>query len=143
MDEILSLLNPWWTGKWSEKSIPRDTYTHLVLSHLEDQLAGILIGSRRVGKTTILHQVINLLLKKNIKPSHVLYVLLDHPKFSEFSLSQIIEGYRKLHDLKRDTKIFIFLDEVQYSKNWEQEAKAIIDTEAAKVFISGSSINFI
>lgn len=143
MDEILNLLNPWWRDRWVEKSIPRETYTEIILSHLRDRLVGILIGSRRVGKTTILHQTINLLLQKNIHPSHVLYVLLDHPQFAKYSLSQIIEAYRSLKDLKRDTKIFLFLDEVQYSKNWEQEIKALVDTEAVKVFVSGSSSTLI
>jgi len=143
MEEILNLLNPWWSDRWSEGSIPRRKYTQVLLSHLEDRLAGILIGSRRVGKTTILHQVINLILQKDIKPTHVLYVLLDHPKFSSYTLSQIIEEYRRLNDLKRDTKIFIFLDEVQYSQNWEQEVKALVDTERVKIYVSGSASTLI
>lgn len=143
MQEILNLLNPWWGRKWIEKSIPREKYTQALLSHFADRLVGILIGSRRVGKTTILHQLINLLLQKGIKPVHILYVLLDHPKFSEYTLSRIIEEYRKLNDLNRDTKIFVFLDEVQYSKNWEQEVKALVDTEVIKIFISGSSSTLI
>lgn len=143
MEEILNLLNPWWIGKWVEKSIPREVYTQIILSHLEDRLVGILIGSRRVGKTTILHQAISLLLQKGVKASHVLYVLLDHPKFSEYSLSRIIEEYRRLNDLNRDTRIFIFLDEIQYAKNWEQEVKALVDTEAVKIFVSGSSSTLI
>lgn len=143
MEEILNLLNPWWEAGWIEKSIPREKYTQALLSHLTDRLVGILIGSRRVGKTTILHQVINLILQKDIKPAHILYVLLDHPKFSGYTLSQIIEGYRRLNDLNRDTKIFVFLDEVQYSKNWEQEVKALVDTEEIKIFVSGSSSTLI
>lgn len=143
MEEILNLLNPWWGTGWIEKSIPREKYTRALLSHLTDRLVGILIGSRRVGKTTILHQVINLILQKGTKPAHILYVLLDHPKFSGYTLSRIIEEYRKLNDLNRDTKIFAFFDEVQYSKNWEQETKALVDTEKVKIFVSGSSSTLI
>lgn len=143
MEEILNLLNPWWEERWIEKSIPREKYTQALLSHFTDRLVGILIGSRRVGKTTILHQVIDLLLQKGIKPTHILYVLLDHPKFTSYTLSRIIEEYRKINDLNRDTKIFVFLDEVQYSTNWEQEVKALVDTEEIKIFVSGSSSTLI
>lgn len=143
MKEILYLLNPWWSGNWQEKSISREKYTTQIISHFKDRLAGVIVGSRRVGKTTILHQVINKLLKQRVNAVHIIYVLLDHPKFSNFTISQIITEYRRLHDLARDTKIFIFLDEIQHNKTWEQEVKAMIDTEVVKIFVSGSSSTLI
>lgn len=143
MEEILYLLNPWWSGNWQEKSISREKYTKQIISHFKDRLAGVVVGSRRVGKTIILHQVIKELLDQGVNSAHIIYVLLDHPRFSNLTISQIITEYRRLHDLTRNTKIFIFLDEIQHNKTWEQEVKAMIDTEEVKVFVSGSSSTLI
>lgn len=137
------LLNPWWEGKEFSKGIERKAYLDNLQKHIKDNLVGILVGSRRVGKTTILFQLINALLKDGIEPRRILYVLLDHPKFSKYTISQIIEDYRRLHDLSRDVRIFLFFDEAQYTKGWEQEIKALADTEKVKIFVSGSASTLI
>lgn len=97
-------------------------------------------GSRRVGKTTLLKQLINhLIFEKNIESQHILYVLLDHPRLAKVSLLEIVEKYRKMHLLSRNRKIYLFFDEVQYVENWEQAVKSLVDTENVKVFLSGSA----
>lgn len=144
MEEILYLLNPWWEDKKFSIGILREKYLNQLKASLSHKRAALLIGSRRVGKTTLLYQLIDYLLKiKKIKPEQLLYVLLDHPRFKKFSISQIVKEFRALHNLDRNKKIFLFFDEVQYAKNWEQEVKALLDTENVKVFLSGSASSLI
>jgi len=42
-----------------------------------------------------------------------------------------------MHD--RDRTLYLFLDEVQESPQWEGELKALYDLEPLKIFCSGSS----
>jgi hypothetical protein len=140
MKETLYALNPWWENKEFKIGLPRDKYLSRLIKSLDHQRAVLVTGSRRVGKTTLLRQLINhLISKKKIDPKEILYVLLDHPRLSKSSIIEIIREHRKLHLLNRDKKIYLFFDEVQYIKNWERETKAVVDSENVKVFLSGSA----
>jgi len=140
MIETLYLINPWWENKKVKTGTKRPKYLDQIKENIKNKLTVILVGSRRVGKTFLLHQTIDYLMNENgIKPTHILYLLLDHPKFNNISISKIIEEFRKEHQLKRTEKIFVFCDEVHYSKNWQQEIKALYDTENIKIILSGSA----
>lgn len=138
MNEIINLLNPWWFNRGFNTGIERGSYKRRILAPLKSKQAILLVGSRRVGKTTLIYQIISELLKK-IPAKRIFYVLLDHPQISSQKILDLVSEFRKqfLHD--RKTKIYLFFDEVQYVKDWEREIKALIDTENVKIFLSGSA----
>lgn len=138
MEEILNLLNPWWFGNTTETGIERPSYLQKLETSLGHKRAVLLVGSRRVGKTTMFHQFIKRLLKK-ASPRHVLYALMDHPQLSSRSVLELVHEFRKLYTPDRDAKLYLFLDEIQYVKDWERQVKGLIDTENVKVFLSGSA----
>jgi len=140
MKEILFITNPWWEKKEFDSGIVRQKYLPRLIKTLEHKRAVLITGSRRVGKTTLLKQLIqHLITKKKIKSKNILYVLLDHPRLAKISILEIVEEFRKIHLLNRDEKIFLFFDEVQYLKDWEQEVKSLLDLESVKIFLSGSA----
>ncbi|MDA2936258.1 ATP-binding protein [Patescibacteria group bacterium AH-259-L05] len=140
MLETLYITNPWWENKKFKTGVQRPRYLSIIKKNLKNNWAILVIGSRRAGKTFLLHQTIEYLLnKKQVRPTRILYLLLDHPKFSNITISDIIKDFRIEHELKRNEKIFVFCDEVHYSKNWQQEIKALYDTENIKFFLSGSA----
>jgi predicted AAA+ superfamily ATPase len=138
MNEILDFLNPWWFNRKFEIGINREIYLKKLISSLGHRRAVLLTGSRRVGKTTLIFQLINFLLKK-VKQKNILYALMDHPQLSSFNILKMVEEFRKHHLLGRNEKIYLFFDEIQYLKDWEKELKALIDTENVKIFFSGST----
>ncbi len=139
MDNIVYLFNPWWEHKEFFTGIPRKKYLELVVSNLENKQALIVVGSRRVGKTTLIHQTIKHLLQKGIEAKHLVYLPLDHPSLQGKKILELLEQVRTLHGFARSEKLYLFLDEVQFFDNWEQEAKAITDFENIKLIISGSA----
>lgn len=138
MNEIIHLLNPWWRGEAFETGIPRPKYITPIQNSLSHKKTILLVGSRRVGKTTLLHQTIKLLLR-DVPPTHILYLLLDHPQVSQSTILELVTQFRKYFALDRSEKLFLFLDEIQYVKRWEQEVKALGDTENVQIFLSGSA----
>lgn len=102
------------------------------------------VGLRRVGKTTLLYQLIELLLDKKVKPEHILYFSFDE---SVEDLREIITIYQEniLKKQLSDDKIYIFLDEIQKLKDWQNKLKIYYDRYPnVKFFISGSaSINLL
>lgn len=138
MNEILNLLNPWWFGKKFNTGIRREVYLKRLITSLNHKRAVLLTGSRRVGKTTLIFQLIEKLLQK-VAPTNILYALMDHPQISTYNILKMVEEFRKHHLLGRDEIIYLFFDEIQYVKDWEREIKALIDTENVKIFFSGST----
>ena len=90
--------------------------------------AVVLLGPRRVGKTVLIHHVIQRLLKDKVPPSKICYFSVDHPLYNGLDIAQLLEGFSELAgiDYKKD-KVFVFFDEIQYLKNWELYLKAIVD----------------
>lgn len=140
MKEILFITNPWWEEKEFDSGIARQKYLPRLIKSLEHKRAVLITGSRRVGKTTLLKQLIQYLItEKKINSKNILYVLLDHPRLAKISILEIVEEFRKIHLLSQDEKIVLFFDEVQYLKDWEQEVKSLVDLENVKIFLSGSA----
>ncbi len=138
MNEILNLLNPWWFGRSFKTGIDRPKYQKKLIYSLNHKRIILLVGSRRVGKTTLFYQFIAKLLERTL-PQHILYALMDHPQISSYKIYDLVREYRKEFNLDRKTKIYLFLDEIQYIKDWEREIKSLFDSENVKIFLSGSA----
>ena len=139
MEAVYYTLNPWWEGKMSDAGIDRDIYLKNTAVYFQRKQIEVFIGSRRTGKTTLLKQIIHVLLKEGISGKDIFYLALDHPALSGISIADHIKNFRKqfMHD--RDRKLFVFLDEVQESPQWEPELKALYDLEPLKIFCTGST----
>jgi len=87
-------------------------------------------GSRGVGKTTLMLQVLKSL---DYTPEEVLYLSCDHPIFADVSLYAFVEYF-----YERGGKC-VLIDEIHEAKNFEQELKSIYDFLDIKIIFSGSS----
>lgn len=93
----------------------------------------VLPGLRGVGKTTLILQAYEYLLKeKNIPPNNVLYISFDDLNdLVECNIREMVEIYLKnifhanLRNLKE--KVFIFVNESQIDKKWASSGKVIYD----------------
>ena len=130
--------NPWWESSFKDVSYPREKYIKQILDNLDSKEIIIITGIRRVGKTTIIKQTINKLLTSKIKPEEIFFISLDLFNLLEFSISQLIEEYRKIHKKGHSDFFYLFLDEVSSRDNFEQELKSIYDNENIKVICSSS-----
>lgn len=130
--------NPWWGGKFEEKSISRETYLDEIFRNIKSKEIIFLTGLRRIGKTTILMQTINRLLTSKTKPENILFIRLDSFNLLEYSVHQLVEEYRKIHKKSVSDFFYLFLDEVTSRDNFEQELKSLYDNENIKVTCSSS-----
>lgn len=116
-----------------------------IVKEIESKQIISLIGLRRTGKTTILKQVIDHLIKsKKVKREYILFYSFDEeqPKIEEIVTEYETKSGKELLDIK--DKIYIFLDEIQKLKNWQNQVKYYYDNyQNIKFFVSGSSSLFI
>lgn len=149
LEEIL-LQNPWWKTKIVDNTklgkISRDDLT-ILKKRLNEKHITCVIGPRRVGKTTLIYDTINYLLKKGVKPKEILYISLDSPKirlelrdkFNEV-LRQYSETILKVPLDALQNTIYIFLDEVHKLDEWGDILKYWQDLDLKiKFIVSGSS----
>jgi len=140
MERLFYRLNPWWEGDVKFPFIERKRYLSYLRRYLNTKDIVFLTGLRRVGKTTLMRLFIAELIEKhNINPSDIFYISLDYYGLERHSILEIVEEYRKIHRIPFDRKVFLFLDEVAYKKDFDLQLKNIYDTSTAKVYASSSS----
>lgn len=152
----LSLLfdsNPWWQEEGFEfreisKLPKRDVYNHLIKELSLRQITAIL-GLRRTGKTTLLKQIVNSLLKDISDNKRIMFFsfeesFIDHTKNAlEDVLYLYIEEVLRKKIWQVDEKIYIFLDEVQYIPFWQDILKRFYDQNSNFKFIISGSISLL
>jgi len=96
-------------------------------------------GIRRCGKSTLLHQIIKLLIKRGVSKKQIIYINKELFEFDE------IKDYVSLHDhiTKEKSpdykKAFIFIDEVQEIESWEKAVNSLLTENNYDIYISGSN----
>jgi uncharacterized protein len=146
-DELISILtpfNPW----WKKESIPdlplwkRSAFYELLnwVVKPPTHRAVMLSGPRQVGKTTLLLQTIDQLIKNGVPPANILYATFDHPIFKLSGLDAVLEAWRELEP-KADGPEYLFLDEAQFIRNFGTWTKHQIDFfKQRRIVFTGSAM---
>lgn len=147
--KVLNRYNPW----WDNRPIPEQKTSkfkrgdfYIIRDNLKRREISSIIGPRRVGKTILIHQLIQDLLNDKISPSRILYLSVDEVELNRggAELKHIIEAYFKYIVKKPleqlDDTHYLFLDEVQELPQWEKILKNWYDLGyKIKFIVSGSS----
>ena len=140
--EDVERFNEWWfTGKVREELAPKyKRYAFKdILESLNDRRITMITGLRRVGKTTILYQLIENILTYE-DPRRLLYFSFDE---THANLREVLSFYERnvlMKPLEEAGRVYVFLDEVQYAMDWASTLKRFYDLyPKIKFVISGSS----
>ncbi|MBD5094739.1 MAG: ATP-binding protein [Subdoligranulum sp.] len=142
--KVLRQYNPWWRTPSAvlaeSKPQKRMAYDQALqmLRHPSIRRFAVLSGVRRVGKTTILYQLIEELIRQGIEPKNILYVTFDNPILKLISVEDVLSIYESLYPL--GGMRYLFLDEIQYTENWSLWMKVIYDSrEDVRLVATGSA----
>src|SRR5256885_1201718 len=119
--------NPWWqlphTISDIYGSMRRRAYFGLLfplVTQLDVQRAVLLMGPRRVGKTVLLHHVVQQLILDGVEPRHVCYLSVDHPIYNNCNLHDLVRHYHEASGVAvNGMPTFVIFDEIQYVREWE------------------------
>jgi hypothetical protein len=140
--EKLAKFNEWWTTKKVRAGLLKPRKRPLffnVQDYMKNRQILLITGLRRVGKTTLMYQLIQDLLDKKVKAEKIVYFSFDE-EIADFD--DLIQTYEEKVLLKkiRDEKIYIFLDEIQKCRDWQNKIKISYDLYPnVKFIISGSA----
>lgn len=144
--ERIRFENPWWsTGTIDPyfQQMPRRAYFSKFYDLAKDrsvQRAIVLMGPRRVGKTVILHHLVQQLLVDGVSARKILFLTVENPIYTQISLEQLFAyGREALGEQSLDGWVLIF-DEIQYLKDWDVHLKTLVDSyRNTKIIVSGSA----
>ncbi|MFZ2970547.1 MAG: ATP-binding protein [Minisyncoccia bacterium] len=156
LQQALFAYNPWWrTKNFSVPGVPdfkRDAFTQ-AMRHTEANhgLALLINGPRRVGKTTIINQVIRFLIEeKKVPVNRILLFSLDDPIIQQLQpkdqgmlFEALLAQWAQVAGTALRTSpntLYCFLDEVQRLPRWELYIKRYVDLRyPIRFIISGSA----
>ncbi|MCD4808342.1 MAG: ATP-binding protein, partial [Methanosarcinales archaeon] len=137
-----------WNVWWEIKEVPgnllgrqRKKSTELI-DLLKLREVKIVTGVRRSGKSTLLYQVIEHLLKSGVAAENILLINFEDAALAHYSPEEIYESY--LSELNPAFDNFVFIDEVQRKKDWEMWVRKKYDLKHIKnFFVTGSSASLL
>lgn len=141
---VLSQFNPWWRGEpvpdqpgWRRNAF-RDLRTWMGTPSAPRAI--LLSGAREVGKSTLLIQAVDALLRAGVPAANILYAPLDHPLLRLAGLQAITDAWRE-----REPKVagpeYLFLDEVALVAGWEDWVAQQADlNKGRRVALSASTL---
>jgi len=138
----LLLDNPWWSGAIDDPSAtwPRRAHYHALAQLVRQpvQRAVVLLGARRVGKTTLLRQLIaDANRSRDLGP--VFFASVDAPTYSGLSLDALLVLFEELHAHDPRAPRLVIFDEIQYLLDWERHLKDLVDRYPHTHFIASGS----
>lgn len=138
--------NPWWAmgniPKELSKPVKRVAFHEIKHNLLHKQIRRIvfLSGARRVGKTTLMYQVIADLIAGGTSPKRILYLSFDHPILKFFNIGQIIDFFVINIAGEEKKELYIFFDEIQYAQDWDTWLKVLYDHNPEyRIMVTGSA----
>lgn len=129
--KVLRQYNPWWRNPSAirDESKPQKRLVYYdalkMIMHKTIRRFAVLSGARRVGKTTIMYQMMEHLMDEGVSPKNILYVSFDNPMIKLVNVETVVSIYESLFPIEGTR--YIFLDEIQYTEHWELWMKVIYD----------------
>ena len=130
--KVLQQYNPWWRipSAIKEESKPQKRLAYYealkILTHTSIRRFAVLSGMRRVGKTTILYQIMEHLIDEGINSKNILYATFDNPILKLVNVENVLSIYEAMYPI--EGMKYILLDEIQYTENWELWMKVVYDS---------------
>lgn len=100
------------------------------------------IGSRRAGKTYLLLETMQQLIKQGVPKESIIYINFEDERLIDLKVTDldiILQAYRELYPDNKLSNAYIFLDEVQNIDGWEKFVRRIHDSITKRVYITGSN----
>lgn len=131
---------------FEHQGIPEVFVRELCLSDIQEpnrgNLAQVIVGTRRCGKTYRLFQEMHDLVAAGYDFSRMLYFNFEDERLKPYTkelLSDVVDTFYALHPSAREDGAFLFFDEIQEVPEWGLFLRRLIDSSKVTVYVTGSS----
>ena len=119
--------------------IIREAYISQIVPLIDKNLIKVLTGVRRSGKTVLLSQIQDYLLKNGRSKPQIINISLESKKNKKFKDGDVLYEYLISACEKLNAKAYIFLDEIQAVSGWEEVVSSLLVDIDCDVYITGSN----
>ena len=119
--------------------IIREAYLRQIVPLIDKNLIKVLTGVRRSGKTVLLSQIQDYLLKNGRSKSQIINISLESKKNKKFKDGDVLYEYLISACEKLNAKAYIFLDEIQIVSGWEEVVSSLLVDVDCDIYITGSN----
>ncbi|MFR5061332.1 MAG: ATP-binding protein [[Ruminococcus] torques] len=119
--------------------IIREAYISQIVPLIDKNLIKVLTGVRRSGKTVLLSQIQDYLLKNGRSKPQIINISLESKKNKKFKDGDILYEYLISACEKLNAKAYIFLDEIQVVSGWEEVVSSLLVDIDCDIYITGSN----
>ena len=105
-------------------------------------LATVVTGMRRCGKTYRLYQEMHRIVQSGHPFENILYFNFEDERLRPYNpqlLSEVLDAFYALRPQAKTEGAFLFFDEIQEVPEWGAFLRRVIDTQKATVYAAGSS----
>ena len=119
--------------------IIRNNYFNQIIPLIDKNLIKVLTGVRRCGKTVLLSQIQDYLIKNGRSNEQIVYISLESKKNKKYKDGDVLYDYLLSTCEKINAKAYIFLDEVQMVDKWEEVISSLLVDLDCDIYITGSN----
>lgn len=127
--------------EWKDRKLPavigRDAYLD-ILPQSGVNNATVITGFRRVGKTYLVFQMIEELMK-SLSREETVYINFEDERIISPEVGILTDLIPQIQAVYGRKPKYLFLDELQLVGGWSKWVRRILDTEQIQIFITGSS----
>ena len=124
-----------------EKIINRPEYTKKISQYTGQPIIKILTGQRRIGKSYILLQMMEII-RASDKKAHIVYVNKELNAFSEIQTDNDLYKYIT-SELKEDKNNYVFIDEIQEIHSFQHTLRSLLAENKCDLYCTGSNANML
>ena len=103
-----------------------------------ESLIKIIYGMRRSGKSVILNQIMDEIIKLGINKENIIYINFESLKYDFIKNAKDLYNYIESLKINR-SKYYVFLDEIQKVEEFEKAINSLRITNDYSIFITGSN----
>lgn len=122
-------------------AIHRPLYIDRVRPFMDKNLIKCFTGQRRVGKSYLLFQLIDLI-KKDNPESTIIYINKEDLAFSFIKNAEDLHQYI-LENKSKNNKTYVFIDEIQDIENFELALRSLLLDNTLDLYCTGSNANLL
>ena len=122
--------------------INRRRYVELLKSYRDMQVIKVITGIRRCGKSTLLKLYSEELKKSGIREDQIIFINLEEIENESLRDSTHLYDYIKKHLVSNMTN-YIFIDEVQECKNFQEVVDSLFVKDNIDIYITGSNAHML
>lgn len=119
--------------------LKREEYLNQLIMGKDKELIKVITGVRRCGKSTLLLQYKDYLIKHKIKKEDIIYMNFESAEFYDIVNYRDLYQYIKQKYNENKNRKYVLLDEVQNIERWEKAVNSMLVDMDCDIYITGSN----